>query len=132
MPATTAGILQSRQLTPPVERGEKGDGVELDQGCGSQGHSGRHRLVADVEKQRQSDERECRAIHVPAAGYLPKDHRVPGIDQHLFAGQAEGRQQLDQDPDGERLQRRPCPPSSISIDAPIRVISRKSIWAPGG
>ncbi len=42
-------------LTSPVERGEEGDGVELDQGRGSQGDSGRHRFMADVEEQGESN-----------------------------------------------------------------------------
>ena len=85
LPATAAGILQSRHCTSPVERGEKGDGVELDQGRGCQGDSGCHRLMADVEEQRESDQGQCRAIYMSAAGHLPKHHRVPGVDQYLFA-----------------------------------------------
>src|ERR1700688_1901457 len=38
-----------------------------------------------------------------AAGNLPKQHRVPGVDQYLLSAYAEGAQELDQDPDGERF-----------------------------
>ena len=42
-------------LTTPVEGGEKGDRVELNQGRGSQGDSGRQRFMADIEEQRESN-----------------------------------------------------------------------------
>src|ERR1700722_4644331 len=41
---------------------------------------------------------------MPAAGHLPKEQRMPGVDQDLFPAQADSSQQLDQGPDGKRLE----------------------------
>jgi len=118
-----AGIFQPpRRQSPRLQSaGEDDDGIELDQGCRSQSNHrsppacGGDKTAAPERSGGVPRASTCPLLATSQNQAADARHRSTPVRE----GKPAGRQQLDDDPDRERFQPHPWPPSSI---APTRLM----------